>query len=226
MAKNQNKCNQIYYTVRDEIVTGKYPGGTFIIESDLCEQFAVSRTPVREALIRLSQDNFLELIPNRGAYVPHVTLSDISEICQLRAANEGLAAFLLSKNANEAVLKKLEESILREEALLADPNTDPKAISAEDFAFHILIAKNCGNARLADILNLIENQMKRFAYLSSDRHAAESSLRVSVAAHRATLDAIRAGDAEAAREHLSKHWWDMLDGYFQRSMVGKLPLQL
>lgn len=226
MAKNQNKSNQIYFTVRDEIVTGKYPGGTFIIESDLCEQFGVSRTPVREALIRLAQDNFLELLPNRGAFVPHVTLSDISEICQLRASNEGLAAYLMAKNPNETVLKKLEESIVREEALLADPNSNPKDISSEDFNFHILIAKNCGNTRLADILNLIENQMKRFAYLSSDRHAAENSLRISVAAHRNTLDAIRAGDAAAAREHLSKHWWDMLDGYFQRSMVGKLPLQL
>ena len=161
----QNKSNQIYCTVREEIVTGKYPGGTFLIEGDLCEQFAVSRTPVREALIRLAQDNFVELIPNRGAYVPHVTLADIAEICQLRAANEGLAAFLLTKNPNEAVIKRLEESVVREEAMLEDPNTNPKLISAEDFNFHILVAKSCGNSRLADILNLIENQMKRFAYL-------------------------------------------------------------
>ena len=222
----QNKSNQIYCTVREEIVTGKYPGGTFLIEGDLCEQFAVSRTPVREALIRLAQDNFVELIPNRGAYVPHVTLADIAEICQLRAANEGLAAFLLTKNPNEAVIKRLEESVAREEAMLEDPNTNPKLISAEDFNFHILVAKSCGNSRLADILNLIENQMKRFAYLSSDHHATENSLRISVAAHKATVEAIRAGDADGARDRLAEHWWAMLDGYFQRSMIGKLPLQL
>lgn len=222
----QNKSEQIYCTVREEIVTGKYLGGTFLIEGDLCEQFAVSRTPVREALIRLAQDNFVELIPNRGAYVPHITLSDIAEICQIRAANEGLAAFLLAKNCPAAVLTRLEESVTREEAMLEDPSANPKDISNEDFNFHIIIAKYCGNSRLAQMLNLIENQMKRFAYLSADNHAAAHTLRISVAAHRATVEAIRAGDADTARDRLAEHWWAMLDGYFQRSMAGMLPLQL
>lgn len=222
----QNKSNQIYCTVREEIVTGKYPGGTFLIEGELCEKFSVSRTPVREALIRLAQDGFVELIPNRGAYIPHVTLSDISEICQLRAANEGLAAFLLAKNCPPSVLAKLEESVSKEEAMLDDPDTNPKDISNEDFNFHIMVAKYCGNNRLADMLSLIENQMKRFAFLSADDHAVSGTLRTSVAAHRATVDAIRTGDADAARDRLAEHWWAMLDGYFQRSLVGKLPLQL
>lgn len=222
----QNKSNQIYCTVREEIVTGKYPGGSFLIESDLCEQFAVSRTPVREALIRLAQDNFVELIPNRGAFVPHVTLTDISEICQLRAANESLAAFLLAKNCPPAVLAKLEESVAKEESMLGDPSANPKDISNEDFNFHIMLSKYCGNKRLSHTLNLIENQMKRFAFLSADDHAVANTLRISVAAHRATVNAIRAGDADAARDRLAEHWWAMLDGYFQRSLTGKLPLQL
>ena len=66
-SNDANKSNQIYFTVRDEIIDGKYPGGTFLIENELCKQFAVSRTPVREALIRLAQDRFVNLIPNRGA---------------------------------------------------------------------------------------------------------------------------------------------------------------
>ena len=77
MARKSTKTNMydtIYNSVRRDIVNGEYPGGSFLIESDLCEQFGVSRTPVREALIRLAQDHFLELVPNRGAFIPHITI--------------------------------------------------------------------------------------------------------------------------------------------------------
>ena len=90
-----NKSNQIYRTVRDDIIHGIYPGGTFITEAALCEQFTVSRTPIREALIRLAQDRFVELIPNKGAIVPYVTINDIVEVYQLRMVNDGLAAALV-----------------------------------------------------------------------------------------------------------------------------------
>lgn len=219
----QNKSNQIYCTVREEIVTGKYPGGTFLIEGDLCEQFSVSRTPVREALIRLSQDGFVELIPNRGAFIPHTTLKDISDICQLRAANEGLAVFLITKNVpSSALLKKLEDCVAREEALLDSPDPDPIEISREDFAFHTLIAKSCGNKRLEGMLELLDNQMHRLARVSADDFAVQNSLRRSASYHRKTIDAIRSGDADAARDRLAEHWWDNLEGYIQRDLSGKL----
>lgn len=221
-----NKSNQIYCTVREEIITGKYPGGTFLTESDLCEQFAVSRTPVREALIRLSQDRLVELIPNRGAFVPHITLKDISELCQLRAANEGLAAYLLAKNTNESIVKKLLDSVEREEQLLAAAVPDPALISKEDFIFHTLVAQNCGNKRLTETLALIDNQMKRLTFISADDYAAENSLRASVTAHRTTAEAIRDGDAERAQDCLYHHWWGNLNGYVQRSLEGRLSLQL
>ena len=95
MAKRNAKLNdEVYYTVRNDIISGKYPGGTFITETDLCQQFGVSRTPVREALIRLSNERVIQLLPNRGALVPHITLNDIIELYQLRIANDGMAAYL------------------------------------------------------------------------------------------------------------------------------------
>ena len=138
-----NKSNQIYCTVREDIVSGKYPGGTFLTENDLCDQFSVSRTPVREALIRLSQDRFVELIPNRGAVVPHVTITDIIDILQIRTVNEGLAAALIANSHTDLVLKKLEESIVREERLLSSEHAYSLVISREDFVFHHQLASFC-----------------------------------------------------------------------------------
>lgn len=223
---NPNKSNQIYYTVRDEIISGKYPGGTFIIENDLCEQFSVSRTPVREALIRLSQDQFVELIPNRGAVVPHLTITDIIEVLQLRTVNEGLAAALLAQNHTDAVLLRLEESIHREEQLLAGERKDSLEISREDFVFHNLLAAHCGNARLKRVLELIDNQARRFSRMSADARAVDETLIVSVNYHRQALEAIRAGDSEAARRAMEEHWQAMINGYVQRSLDGTLSLRL
>lgn len=229
MARNgtgPNKSNQIYYTVREDIIDGDYPGGAFITEAALCERFSVSRTPVREALIRLSQDRFVDLIPNKGAIVPHVTINDIIEVLQVRGANEGLAAALLAERHSEELLSKLEGFICREEALLAVDGSDPLEISREDFAFHTLIMRECANRRLTEILEVTDNQMHRFARASADSYAVKTTLPRSVAYHRQALDAIRAGDADAARAAISEHWQVMLNGYVHRSLVGYLPTQI
>lgn len=219
-----NKSNQIYCTVREDIINGVYPGGTFITEGALCEQFDVSRTPVREALIRLAQDRFVELIPNKGAIVPHVDIKDIVELYQLRMVNEGLAAALVADSRSDALLQKLETSILREEELIAQ-GEEPLTISTEDFVFHNLIVRNCGNRRLVEVLELIDNQMHRFARAAADSLAIET-LTCSAGHHRRALEAIRAGDREAARSVISDHWQDMLNGYVRRGLAGTLPIQL
>lgn len=220
-----NKGNQIYFTVREDITTGKYSGGTFLTENELCEQFAVSRTPVREALIRLAQDGFVQLLPNRGAVVPHVTIADIIEVLQVRSVNEGLAASLVAQNHNEDLLKKLENSVLCEEKLLSAAHPDSLAISKEDFAFHSLLDNACGNSRLASILELVDNQMHRFARVSADDQAPET-LSISVGFHRQALEAIRNHDAKAARRIMEEHWMAMLNGYIKRSLSGRLSNRL
>lgn len=222
-SNDANKSNQIYFTVRDEIIDGKYPGGTFLIENELCKQFAVSRTPVREALIRLAQDRFVNLIPNRGAMVPYVTIDDIVELYQLRTANDGLAAFLIAQNHTDSLLNRMEESVSREERMLKEGLLSPREISHEDFVFHDLLSQNCANKRLVDILNQIDNQMHRVTRAAADHYALET-LEKSVSFHRQTVEAIRGGDPAAAQAAMEAHWKEMLSGYIKRSVTGTLPL--
>ena len=223
VSTDPNKSNQIYFTVLDEIISGKYPGGTFLIENDLCKQFSVSRTPVREALIRLAQDSFVNLIPNRGAMVPYVTINDIVEVYQLRAANDGLAAYLAAQSHTENLLARMEESVTREERMLEEKRLTPLEISREDFVFHDLLSKHCSNKRLVDILTQINNQMHRIARAAADHYALET-LEISVGFHRQAVDAIRRGDSPAAQTALEEHWKAMLHGYIKRSVTGTLPL--
>lgn len=226
MAKRNTKLNdEVYYTVRDDIISGKYPGGTFITEADLCQQFGVSRTPVREALIRLSNERVIKLLPNRGALVPHITLNDIIELYQLRIANDGMAAYLSNERQTPELLQALEASVQRETALLNASPADTQAISREDFVFHDLLVKGCGNQRLIDTITLLQNEMERVVHISADRHAVDT-LTTSLAHHKNIVAAFREQDCQKARSITEDHWKDAQDGYIQRSLSGYLSTLL
>lgn len=227
MAKRNAKLNdEVYYTVRNDIISGKYPGGTFITETDLCQQFGVSRTPVREALIRLSNERVIQLLPNRGALVPHITLNDIIELYQLRIANDGMAAYLSTERQTPELVQALEASVQRECELLAETPADAQAVSQEDFVFHELLVNGCGNQRLIDTINLVQNEMARIIRLAADQRATLDTLPVSIGYHKQVIAAFHENDCAKARKAIEDHWRDMQDGYIRRSLAGTLPFRL
>ena len=222
MAKRNTKLNNaVYHTVREDVIAGKYPGGTFLTEADLCARFGVSRTPVREALIRLNNERIIQLIPNKGALVPHITISDIIELCQLRITNDGMAAYLSCERQTPDLVAALERSVEREELMLQTPGTEPWKISEEDFVFHDLIVKNCGNRRLIETSALIQSEMDRIIQLSADE-VAPRTLNISVRYHRMTVDAFHERDCHKARKAIEDHWKEMEQGYIYRSTRGLL----
>ena len=219
-------ANIVYEALKNDIINNKYEGGTFLVETQLSEEFKVSRTPVREALLRLSQEGYLEMVPNKGTYIPHITINDIVELCEIRAALEGMAAYLCASQQTEIIVKLLEESISREEAMLNDSNTLPSEISAEDLYFHQLIARGCNSNRLQKNIELIHNQMQRFLVSSADSLAAETTLNVSLGFHKKIVSAIKENDSEKAQSEMTAHWLEMGKGYIQRNLMGKLNAKL
>ena len=226
MGKRKKLNADVYFTVREDIIHGKYPGGSFITEADLCERFNVSRTPVREALILLANERILKLIPNKGAVVPHITISDIIELCQLRIACDGMAAYLSCERQTPEVLRSMDESVTREERFLQTPGTNPQLISSEDFHFHNLLVKNSKNERLIQTSALIQSEMDRFIYLAADVNAPQTTLPISLEYHKLILDAFREQDSHRARKLTEDHWKAMEKGYIDRSLSGLLPPSL
>ncbi len=226
MAKRNTKLNdEVYLAVREDVINGKYLGGTFLTEADLCAQFGISRTPVREALIRLANERILELIPNRGALVPHVTLTDIIELYQLRIANDGMAAYLSNERQTPELLRAMEASVAREEELLRQENANPQEISEEDARFHDLLVNGCGNKRLVETITLLQNQMSRIMRVSADQHALDT-LTNSLSLHKQILQAFRDRDCHKGRSLTEDHWKAAQDGYIQRSLGGYLSVVL
>lgn len=216
-----NARERIFNQLRADIIEGKYPGGTFLVESQLCAEFGVSRTPLREALIRLAQDRYIEMIPHRGAFVPPLTMKDVQELYDLRLANDGLAAYLFAASASPDLVHRMRRSTEREAELLAAG--DYAAGSIEDLNFHALYIDNCGSRRLREVIDLIDHQMLRAMRLTADENA---NLHASLDFHREFVEAVAEHDQSRARHVIEAHWESNKQNFIQRYIDGTIPLDI
>ncbi|MFF5986666.1 GntR family transcriptional regulator [Prauserella flavalba] len=193
--------DRVYADLHREILTGGRVPGSRLREEEIAETFGVSRTPVREALRRLSADGLIELIPHRGAEVVRWAADDIEELFDLRCLLEGHAARRAAQRG-EVDLERLRELCARMEAHLDD--TDPRAadeITRLNMEFHRTIHRAGGRA-LPDLLTrVIEVPVVRRTF---DEYSAEE-LRRSFGQHRELVNALAAGDGDWAEAVMRSH---------------------
>ena len=101
---------QVFHTLREEILMGKYQKDEELKEKNIGEELGVSRTPVREALRQLELEGLVTIIPNRGAFVVGISKSDIQDIYEIRSLLEGLCAKWAAVNISEKQIQELEEN--------------------------------------------------------------------------------------------------------------------
>ena len=197
--KTVSLADQVFERLEAEILSGKYQRGEVVTELQLCAELGVSRTPVREALRRLSQEHLIEDSP-RGTVVLGVVRKDFEDMCAIRLRIEGLAVRGFIDNLTEDSLRQLREAVEFQEFYLN--KSDPDHIKAMDSRFHELIYQNCGSAILCDTLSPLHKKVQKFRRLSIEQAGrAETSVRE----HRAIYEAIAAKDADLAERLMNEH---------------------
>ena len=197
--KTVSLADQVFERLEAEILSGKYQRGEVVTELQLCAELGVSRTPVREALRRLSQEHLIEDSP-RGTVVLGVVRKDFEDMCAIRLRIEGLAVRGFIDNLTEDSLRQLREAVELQEFYLN--KSDPDHIKAMDSRFHELIYQNCGSAILCDTLSPLHKKVQKFRRLSIEQAGrAETSVRE----HRAIYEAIAAKDADLAERLMNEH---------------------
>src|SRR5215471_17203597 len=99
---------RVYNAMKRDIIRGVHAAGQALTEKDLAKRYKASRTPVREAALRLQEDRLLRIVPNRGYFVNPITLQELSDIYEYRAAVECAAAELAARKATDSeLLQKL-----------------------------------------------------------------------------------------------------------------------
>ncbi|WP_018465469.1 GntR family transcriptional regulator [Calidithermus timidus] len=137
-----------YLHLRESILSGILSPGTRISEPGLAESLGISRTPVREALQRLSQEGLVELSPGRGARVRVITPQEVREVYEVRALLEAEGARLAALNATRAELEALEERLQTLDRIPAEEYAEQMRV---DFEFHSLLMEASHNRTLARI---------------------------------------------------------------------------
>ncbi|MCK7612808.1 GntR family transcriptional regulator [Roseibium sediminicola] len=194
------RVDNAYERLKSEILKGDLPPGFQAPEPDIANRLGMSRTPVREALIRLEADGLVGLVPRRGAKVLPMSRKDICEIYQILSALEALAArSAATKRGGDAVDGVRELLDRADEAL---DKCDIEAWAVFDDRFHRWVASVSGNARLeAEVAGFLDQAYRASNVLLRLNKAPASN----AADHRRLVDAIEAGDGDAAAEIARVH---------------------
>ncbi len=191
-------ADQAYLALRELIVTLELPPGALVKEPELVERLGIGRTPVREALRRLSQEKLIEVYPRRGMVVTTVDVRDLARLCEVRAVLEPEAARLASERATQADLDTVAE-LLTELATRRRP--DARVLIDLDRRIHFTIYRASHNHFLEETLEEYYTHALRIWMLGLER----TGLSAAVHEHAELLGAILRGNGARAEELMRVH---------------------
>lgn len=191
---------QVLASLRAAVITGELAPGSLHSVQNLATQLGVSRTPVREALIKLAQQGMVRFERNRGVRILLTSLHDLEEVFALRLLLEPPAVRRAVTRLDGNQKRELRRMFAHmEKAAKAD---DEFTMFEHDRRFHRVLLEAAGNARLAAFVDGLRDMVLRRG-VSTARES--RSLDDIVAEHRAILDLIEAGDAEGAAKAMREH---------------------
>ena len=186
--------------LRDMIVEGALPPGQRISEGDLCDQFGISRTPMREALKVLASEGLVEIKPNRGTRVSEITLEDIDGLFEAVSGIERLCGELATEKMTESDLKHLKS--LHERMTSHFKNGQRHDYFRLNQETHNLIVQLSGNSVLREVHANIMIKVRRARYLAI---LSVERWEESVQEHAGILEAMEARDADLAGKRIRNH---------------------
>lgn len=190
----------IYDELYEAIVNMRLVPGTPLQEKALTQQFGVSKTPVREALIRLAEEGLVDIFPQSGTFVSHVPLASIPEAHVIRLALEDTAIRRTAEIATAADIAQLDAK-LASQRLLAERG-DIDAFHEADEAFHETIALIAGYPSIWKLLRQVKVQINRARRLTLP---VAGRMQQVIGEHELVRDAIARRDVEAARRAMQEH---------------------
>ena len=199
MAK-KSYSEHVYEEIKGRIMSMDYRPGEPLVEMALCEEYGVSRTPVRIALRMLAKDGLVEFFPNRGAFVKQMSASDLAEIYVVREILEGYCANKVCEIITEDSISYIENKLDEAKQKMEEGDFEQSSILASEL--HNVIIGLVGNKQIIDYLMSIGQYAGRMKHLPTETKRALIS---SDEEHRAILEAIKARDGELAEKRMKEH---------------------
>ena len=204
-------ANLIYRSLRDEIVSMARKPGSPVSEKEIALAHRVSRTPVREALLRLAGEQLVEIFPQSGTFVARIPVGALPEAILVRKALEETTALLAAERASRDQIAELHKTIERQRRMQA--KSDRARFHEADEAFHAAIADAAGHPGIWHLVREVKMQVDRYRRLTLPLPGRMSRV---LQEHGAIVAAIEAHDPKRAAASMSKH----LDGL--RASIGDI----
>jgi DNA-binding GntR family transcriptional regulator len=210
--RTETAASLIYRELRKEIASLRRKPGEPISEKEIAQVFGVSRTPVREALLRLADEELVEIFPQSGTFVARIPLGALPETIVIRKALEEAAARYAAERASAEQVARLRANVEIQAEM--DAAGDHEGFHAADEAFHELIAEAAGHPGFWTLTQQLKIQVDRFRLLTLP---VPGRIGAVIGEHRAILDAIENRDPAAAARSIGAH----LDALRERIAEGR-----
>jgi DNA-binding GntR family transcriptional regulator len=189
--------------VKRQVLTGAFPGGELISEGEVAAALGMSRTPVREAFLRLEAEGLLRLYPQRGALVVPVSSGESRAVIEARLVLEQFAVRkVIGRGAavRASVFERLSAELQRQRDAVAQ--SDWEEFSDADRAFHDVTLQESGNAIVAGFYSSLRDRQMR---MNRELVMHEERITTILDEHRVIAEAVRDGDLQRTDEALRMH---------------------
>ena len=193
-------ATQAHAWIKRAILTLKFKPNEALSEKELSRMLGVSRTPVREALIKLADEGLVDIKPQSGTYVSPIRVAEVVEAQFIREVLETAVVGRAAASAEASLRKSLRVNLQAQQAAIADG--DLAEFIKLDEAFHHSFSDSCNLPRAWRVIQNVKGQLDRVRYLSLPHPGHVGQL---YAQHKAIAESVFAGQADVAMEHMRHH---------------------
>lgn len=219
MENLKENSETVYERIKREIINGERQPGDVFNEKEFASDLGISRTPVREAVLRLSGEGLLDVLPRRGTFVSHISMADVGNMYQARKILEPQIAYLAAEKCDKKIVDEWRAFFSEEEATgkahsadcILPGNKGLEVYSDSDALFHIFIAESTNN-------NILVKEVKELMTLTQRIRCLSNAVRheryiKSVSEHIAVTKALALSDGEGAAKAMLIHLENSEKGY-------------
>lgn len=191
---------KVYQKLFEAIIVGRLMPGERILEEEISSKLEISRTPVRQAMRKLEEQNLIKIIPYKGAVVSEISYEEAVDLLEMCKVMEEFLCEKAAKNASREDIEKIKETLDKYQE--AYRNGDFEGMQMMNFQFHTLISKSAGNKLAESVYRNIRARMNLISLITlpfSNRD------RLTFQEHREIAEAIEQGDPERAKKSAIKH---------------------
>ncbi|HID61791.1 MAG TPA: GntR family transcriptional regulator [Anaerolineae bacterium] len=205
-----------YKIIKDSILSFRFPPGAQLHIEQLADEMGLSRTPIREALLKLESDGLVRTVPRVGFFVTEITKRDLEELFELRELLESHAAGKIASLLTDDDLAYIDR--LLETSVSAVERGDLGEFLKAEIAFHTFLIESCGNRRLIEVMKGLEDLMYRERVLSL---RSLENVRKSLTEHQRIAEALHQRDGELASRCMREHIRNVRKRMLQLVDLGK-----